>query len=152
MFKDETGEIVPAIVTEELWDKANDILTRRSDDVKSRQGKCNRGNLLTGKLFCTECGLPYYRRSSRSRKQESNSKWICSGKINNGAGSCSSFPIYEDEIKPLLFEVFTDTEKDVDALIEQYAALFRRMSTEGDVKARIDSLKTQQVAIQDKQK
>ncbi|MEE0967992.1 MAG: recombinase family protein, partial [Clostridia bacterium] len=29
MFKDETGEIVPAIVSEELWDKANVILRRR---------------------------------------------------------------------------------------------------------------------------
>ena len=51
MFKDETGEIVPAIVSEELWDKANDVLERRSKDVKNRQGKCNHGNLLTGKLF-----------------------------------------------------------------------------------------------------
>ena len=29
MFKDESGEIVPAIVSEELWDAANAVLTRR---------------------------------------------------------------------------------------------------------------------------
>jgi hypothetical protein len=28
MFKDETGEIVPAIVSEELWDKANEVLKK----------------------------------------------------------------------------------------------------------------------------
>ncbi len=151
MFKDETGEIVPAIVTEELWDKANEILARRSDDVKSRQGKCNHGNLLTGKLFCTDCGSPYYRRASQSRKRESNSKWICAGKINNGADSCPSFPIYEDEIKPILFEVFSDTESDANALIEQYSNLFRRMATDGDIQARMDGLKAQQQVIWDKQ-
>ena len=58
MFKDETGEIVPAIVSEELWDKANAVLSRRSHDVKDRQNKCNHMNLLTGKLFCTHCGKP----------------------------------------------------------------------------------------------
>lgn len=68
MFKDETGEIVPAIVSEELWDKANDVLERRSKDVKNRQGKCNHGNLLTGKLFCTDCGATYYRRDAKDRQ------------------------------------------------------------------------------------
>ena len=151
MFKDETGEIVPAIVNEELWDRANEILTRRSDDVKCRQGKCNHGNLLTGKLFCTECGLPYYRRASSSRKRQANSKWICSGKINNGADSCPSFPIYEDEMKPILFEVFKETEQEVDNLVSHYTQLFRRMATEGDIQARIDSLKKQQKSIWEKQ-
>ena len=47
MFPDETGEIVPAIVSEELWDAANAVLQRRSEDVKNRQGICNHANLLT---------------------------------------------------------------------------------------------------------
>lgn len=41
MFKDDTGEIVPAIVGEDLWDQANRVLKRRSEDVKNRQGICN---------------------------------------------------------------------------------------------------------------
>ena len=69
MFKDETGEIVPAIVTEEVWDKANEILKRRSEDVKNRQGICNHANLLTGKLWCTHCGQPYYRRESKDKNR-----------------------------------------------------------------------------------
>ena len=88
MFKDETGEIVPAIVSEELWDRANEILERRSEDVKNRKGVCNHANLLTGKLFCTHCGAPYYRRESRSKDGKINSKWVCSNKINNGADAC----------------------------------------------------------------
>jgi len=35
MFKDETCEIVPAIVSEEIWDKANEVLARRSEDAKT---------------------------------------------------------------------------------------------------------------------
>ena len=127
MFKDETGEIVPAIVSEELWDKANKVLKRRSDDVKSRQGICNHANLLTGKLYCTCCGAAYYRRDSRDRQGNKNSKWVCSGKIKNGADSCDSFAIYEDEIKALLFEVFRETEVNVAALIEEYMEMYRSL-------------------------
>ena len=128
MFKDETGEIVPAIVSEELWDKANVILRRRSEDVKNRQGICNHPNLLTGKLFCTCCGEPYYRRESKRAQGPNNSKWVCSGKIKNGADTCASFPIYESEIKPLLYEVFQDTKADADALAAEYIQMYTEMT------------------------
>lgn len=128
MFKDESGEIVPAIVSEELWEKANEILRRRSEDVKNRQGICNHPNLLTGKLFCTCCGEPYYRRESKKVYGPNNSKWVCSGKIKNGADTCASFPIYESEIKPLLYEVFQDTKADADALVDEYIKMYNEMT------------------------
>ncbi len=127
MFKDETGEIVPAIVSEELWEQANAILKRRSDDVKSRQGICNHANLLTGKLYCTHCGAAYYRRESTDRQGNKNSRWVCSGKIKNGADSCPSFPIYEEEIKPLLLDVARDTKVSTEALIEEYTERFQAL-------------------------
>ena len=124
MFKDETCETVPAIVSEEIWDKANEVLQRRSEDVKNRQGVCNHANLLTGKLFCTHCGAAYYRRESKSKDGTVNSKWVCSNKINNGADACPSFPIYESEIKPILFEVFSETRVDANSLLDRYNEMF----------------------------
>ena len=141
MFKDETGEIVPAIVSEELWDRANEILKRRSDDVKSRQGICNHANLLTGKLHCTCCGTAYYRRDSKDKLGNVNSKWVCSGKIKNGADSCDSFAIYEDEIKPLLFEVFQETEVNVAALIDEYMEMYRSLDEDNQIPKQIEEQK-----------
>ncbi len=138
MFKDETGEIVPAIVSEELWDKANAILKRRSEDVKNRQGICNHANLLTGKLWCTECGQPYYRRESQDKQGNKNSKWICSGKINNGADSCGSFAIYESEIRPLLYEVFRDTKADAEAMVAEYMRMYDEMTAGGTLAQKIE--------------
>ncbi len=137
MFKDETGEIVPAIVSEELWDKANVILKRRSQDVKARQGICNHANLLTGKLWCTQCGQPYYRRESKDKSGNKNSKWLCSGKIKNGADSCKSFAIYEEEIKPILFEVFQDTKADADAMVEEYVKMYTELTQNGKISEKI---------------
>lgn len=137
MFKDETGEVVPALVSEELWDKANEVLRRRSDDVKNRQGVCNHANLLTGKLFCSHCGAAYYRRESKSKDGTVNSKWVCSNKINNGADACPSFPIYEDEIKPILFEVFSETKVDVETLLETYTEMFKSLENDDETSKQI---------------
>ena len=131
MFKDETGELVPAIVSEQVWEQANAVLIRRSADVKQRQNRCNHSNLLTGKLVCTHCGAAYYRRDAKDRQGRHNSNWGCSGKIKNGAASCPSLPLYEDELKPALFAVFQQTPTDVDALIDRYLALYQSARQEG---------------------
>ncbi len=141
MFKDETGEIVPAIVSEELWEQANKVLAKRSKDVKGRQNLCNHGNLLTGKLYCTHCGAAYYRRESQDRQGNKNSKWVCSAKIKNGADSCPSFPIYEEEIKPILFDVFKETSKVAEDLVETYIEMYKSLSRDGSDEKRIDELK-----------
>ena len=126
MYKDETGEIVPAIVSEELWEKANVVLRQRSMDVKQRQNKCNHNNLLTGKLICSHCGTPYYRKDSQYRGV-SRSRWVCSGKIKNGAKSCPSFAIDEDEIQSVLFDIFTQTKDSSSKYIDEYIRLFKQI-------------------------
>lgn len=143
MFKDETGEIVPAIVDEELWEQANKVLKKRSEDVKGRQGICNHANLLTGKLYCADCGTAYYRRESKDKQGNKNSKWVCSNKIKSGADACASFPIYEEELKPLLFEVFQETESDAEALIEEYIEMYKSLADGGDTAKQIAALKEQ---------
>ena len=151
MFKDETGEIVPAIVTEELWEAANKVLQKRSEDIKGRQGICNHANLLTGKLFCTDCGAAYYRRESKDKQGNKNSKWVCSNKIKNGADACASFPIYEEELKPLLLEVFRETEDDAEAMVDEYMEMYKALEDGGETAKQVDALR-QQIELAQKKK
>ena len=151
MFKDETGEIVPAIVSEGIWDQANKVLKSRSEDVKSRQGICNHPNLLTGKMYCTHCGAAYYRRDSVDRKGNKNSKWVCSGKIKNGADSCPSFHVYEDELKPLLLEVFRECSAKADEIIEEYIQMYKSLNQGNDIANQIQKLE-QTIAVGEKKK
>ena len=141
MFKDETGEIVPAIVSEQLWEQANVVLRKRSEDVKNRQGKCNYQNLLTAKLYCMCCGSPYYRKDGKDRKGNLTSKWVCSGKIKNGAASCESIALYEEEIKPLLLEVFQDTKLEAEALIKIYTDLYAEMTGDDTLQKQVETQK-----------
>ena len=151
MFKDETGEIVPAIVTEELWDRANKVLAKRSRDVKSRQNKCNHANLLTGKLFCMHCGKPYYRRESKDKSGNANSIWICSGKIKNGAASCPSFAIYESDIKPILLDVFQETAGSAEKYINEYIDLYKTIDEDNETAKAIAEL-NKTIAFETKKK
>lgn len=116
MYKDETGEIVPAIVSEELWKKANEVLYMRSQDVITAQHKTVHQNLFTGKLICAHCGKPYYRKDAVGKGGEKMSKWVCSGKINNGADSCPSHAIYESEIKPVIEDIFRSGQQNIEEL------------------------------------
>jgi hypothetical protein len=141
MFKDETGEIVPAIVSEELWEQANTVLKRRSRDVKSKLNQSNHPNLLTGKMYCTHCGKLYYRKDCRDRKGNVLSRWICSGKINNGTDSCPSFTIYEEEIKEIIYELFKDTAEDAKLIIEKYTDMYTEMITKDTSSVDLQKLK-----------
>ncbi len=151
MFKDETGEIVPAIISEELWDTANKVLKKRSEDVKNRQGICNHANLLTGKLYCAHCGTAYYRRDSVDRQGNKNSKWVCSGKIKNGADSCESFAVYESELKPLLLEVLQEAQPQVETLIEEYIEMYKTLHDRDDLGKRMVALENM-IATTEKKK
>ncbi|MBO7218266.1 MAG: zinc ribbon domain-containing protein, partial [Clostridia bacterium] len=108
---------------------------------KNRQNKCNHPNLLTGKMYCAHCGKLYYRKDSKDRKGNTLSRWICSGKINNGADSCPSFTIYEEEIKEIIYEVFRDTSEDARLIIEEYTKLFTDMTAKDTTSVDIQKLK-----------
>jgi len=79
----------------------------------------------------------YYRRESKDKHGNVNSKWVCSGKINNGADSYPSFPIYELEIKPILFDVFSETWVDVETLLAEYTEMCKYIETDDKLAKRI---------------
>ncbi len=80
-----------------------------------------------------------------------NSKRGCSGKIKNGTDACPSFPIYEEELKPLLFEVFNETEVDAEPLIEDYIEMYKSLVDNGNTAKQVDALR-QQIELAQKKK
>ena len=140
IYKDESGKIVPAIVSEELWQRANEVLKLRSLDVIQKQNKTNHNNLLTGKLICTHCGKPYYRKDTVSKKGTANSAWRCSGKIKNGKDSCPSLTIYEHEIIPILEDVFKSSQRNIKELSDLILKLSEELLSSNEVANRIETL------------
>lgn len=151
MYKDETGETVPAIVSEELWEKANEVLYMRSQDVITAQHKTVHQNLLTGKLICSHCGKPYYRKDAVGKNKEKMSKWVCSGKIKNGADSCPSHAIYENEIKPMIEDIFKSGQQNIEELSACVLKLVSELLDANDNQTEINRL-NKELVIQQKMK
>ncbi len=70
---------VPPIVSEELWEAANEEIAKRAETIRVKEeakemaGERKRGkntgkSQLSGKLVCGLCGSPYYRRTRRRGK------------------------------------------------------------------------------------
>lgn len=140
IYKDETGEVVPPIVSEELWQRANEVLKLRSLDVIQKQNKTNHNNLLTGKLICAHCGKPYYRKDTVSKKGTADSAWRCSGKIKNGKDFCPSLTIYEHEIIPILQDVFKSSQRNIEELSELILKFSEELLKTNDGANRIENL------------
>lgn len=82
---------VPAIVSEELFEKANCGLDARRQEG-NRNGAYGRGRNkgkydLSGKLSCGLCGNMFYR-TVRQRKDGQVTEWKCSNYLQNGRKTC----------------------------------------------------------------
>ncbi len=115
MYKDETGEVVPAIVSEELWDKCNMIFEQRSAVIKSRKRSFKDTSVFTGKIWCAFHDKPYWRTSYSNSVSKGNSiyQWIWSEKKKAGSKCCASFAIMKSELYEVLSGFFKDIAKNL---------------------------------------
>lgn len=96
--------IVPQIVSEELWEKANAQINSRKTVNRTYNVGINKGNtLLSSKIICGECNAKYWR-----NKRAQGIYWYCSegahsGKVRERTGmKCTSLNLKEDEILSLI--------------------------------------------------
>ena len=149
--KDETGEAVPAIVSEELWEKANEVFQRRSIDVKGRRNCSTHKNTYTGKLFCAADGAPYYAKDNHY-KGTSVRRWVCSHKIKNGADSCPSTAVYEDELNQVVLELVRDFAANANQILDLYMAQYEALlSDQAFDRAERERLTQKKIALEEKQ-
>ncbi|MDD4298524.1 MAG: recombinase family protein [Bacilli bacterium] len=106
MYKDER---IPAIVSEELWDKANTL----HDSRKYHKAKCvlNRQDYLdnskyTSKIVCGECGATFIRNGSG--KRANNPVWACRTYKVDGVNRCASPNIYESQLDKIMISLITN--------------------------------------------
>ena len=103
MYKDE--ENVPPIVSEELWDKANLILAKRSA-AQSAQDKTSYQNKYpySGKIICNTHKQPYYRSLYRY-KSGNKEVWQCQEYSKKGRSGCQSPVLYTSELDEIMRQI-----------------------------------------------
>lgn len=89
----------PAIISAEVFDKAQEEMTNRARLVSNEDGtvetsgsKYNSKYLLGNLLVCGNCGASYRRRTERGKVV-----WRCATRIEKGKGVCANSPTIDDE-------------------------------------------------------
>lgn len=123
MYRDE--ESVPAIVSEELWDKANLLLSKRSAKQSSedKTGYQNRYP-YSGKIFCGVHKLPYYR--SLYRYQSGNKEiWQCQEYSRKGKDGCKLPILYTAELDEILRQVLEEMSVNRSEIIQELIQIYQ---------------------------
>lgn len=135
MYKDE--ENVPPIVSDELWEKANLILTKRSaaqssDDKSSYQNRYP----YSGKIICGIHHEPYYRTVFRY-KSGNKEAWQCQEYSRKGKQGCTSPILYttelDDIVRQVLEELSIHKAEIIHEMIQLYTSLASGAKTEEDI-------------------
>ncbi|SFB98059.1 recombinase family protein [Ruminococcus albus] len=145
MYKDETGEVVPAIVSEEIWEKCNVILRERSQAIKSRTRSFKDKSVFTGLIWCRAHNVPYWRTSYSNsvEKGEPVYQWICSEKKRSGAKSCSSFSIMEKDLYLMLSDHFKMVAEHIEEYVADFLKIYKETNAEKNAVKQINELKVQ---------
>lgn len=125
LYKD--FEHIPPIVSEELWDCANEVYRERSSIVKNRNSSfSNMENLFTKKIVCANDGCYYWLKSKKSRNKRTKGIdpiWCCSRK-KDGSKNCKSIPIHENELIPIILDIIKNT-KFSNEVVSKYLELYK---------------------------
>lgn len=125
MYKDETGDAVPAIVEEDVWERANAVFVERSLKVKARDRSAKKTSPLSGKIYCSVHDEPFWRTSYSKELHRDIPvfEWICRVKKREKASDCPTVAIYEREMYKILSDVFRSLSDNIDQYIETLVAM-----------------------------
>lgn len=115
---------VPAIVSEDLWDKANKIMDGRSATAHNYDVTYHNRYPYSGKIICAEHNTSFHRSILKS-KQGEKEQWHCKVYKNHGKAACNAPKIRTTELDAILAEVFTTMKYNKKSLIDKTIALIQ---------------------------
>lgn len=152
----ECKENIPAIVSEELWEKCNNLLEKKSasclnrvenkDVFKSRYA-------FSGLIYCKEHEreehMPGYNRIAGS-KRSNKPAWACSRYITYGLKECESPIIQESELIEVLKVVLNKFLSNKEEIIEDLLNKYKKYNFTKDFEMEISNIESNINVIQAK--
>ena len=152
IFKDETGKIVPQIVSEEIWEAANEIMKEKSFLIKQKGRSARKDYVYSGKVFCGVHDTAFWRHSypayDKNGEKYKKIQWKCSARMKRPPEPCLTFPIFEYELNDIVkkvIELLADNDSDY---IKEYIKMFEKTQKVKDTQGEIVSLKKEITKIQ----
>ena len=124
---------IPAIVSEELWDRANALYKRRSQQMMSHQSAAEFHNRYpySGKIICEEHGTSFHRQVLRSSKGEKE-VWQCRVYRNRGRVACSAPQLRTTELDQIMAQIFDRLARNKQAIIDAVVTVLQSVPDEHD--------------------
>ena len=130
VYKDEN---IPAIVSEEIWDKANALYEERSKKSLENSQAYQSRYIFSGKIICGEHETTYHRHIYKSKKRGDQEVWNCKlyrqkGKIDG----CDSPTLYSSELQTILTDVYKNFYENKDEIIDGLMDIYSSVNDEKD--------------------
>ena len=124
---------IPAIVSEELWDRANALYKERRKEMMSKSSGASYHNRYpySTKIICEEHGTTFHRQVLTSTKG-SKEVWLCKVYRQQGKAACSAPQIRSSELDQIMAEIFTEMVKDKNAIIDSLVTVITNVPKEVD--------------------
>lgn len=124
---------IPAIVTEELWDRANALYRERSRQMKEHSSGASYHNRYpySGKIFCGEHGTAFHRQALESKKGVTE-VWQCKVYRIGGRKACAAPQVRSGELDQIMARIFTEVMKDRKTIVNFLLAVLERVPRETD--------------------
>ena len=124
---------VPAIVSEELWDRANALYKQRSQQMMSHQSAAEFHNRYpySGKIICEEHGTSFHRQVLKSAKGDKE-VWQCRVYRNRGRAACSAPQLRSAELDQIMAQIFDQLAQDKQAIVEAVMKVIQSVPDEHD--------------------
>lgn len=124
---------VPAIVSEELWDRANALYKQRSQQTMSHQSAAEFHNRYpySGKIICEEHGTSFHRQVLKSAKGDKE-VWQCRVYRNRGRAACSAPQLRSAELDQIMAQIFDQLAQDKQAILEAVMKVIQSVPDEHD--------------------
>ncbi len=124
---------VPAIVSEELWDRANALYKARSKQMQAHASGADFHNRYpySGKIICEEHGTSYHRQLYKTQ-MGSQEVWQCRVYRDRGRAGCSSPQLWTSDLNQIMARIFEGLVQDKEAVINAVMKVIEAVPNERD--------------------
>ena len=124
---------IPAIVSEELWDRANTLYKERRKEMMTHSSGASFHNRYpySCKIICEEHGTTFHRQVLKSEAGDKE-VWQCKVYRQRGRKACSAPQIRSEELDRIMADIFTEMMKDKNAIIDSLITVLTHVPKEVD--------------------
>ena len=124
---------IPAIVPEELWNRANALYKIRREEMKSHSSGVSFHNRYpySAKIYCEEHGTTFHRQVIQTKKGQQE-VWQCKVYRSHGRGACSAPQIRSSDLDLILSDIFRELVRDKEKIIDSLVTVLTNIPKEVD--------------------